>query len=304
MITIIGSGKVGGDAALFSALKRLDDQILLLDVVNGLPQGEAMDINHMLSEQGIDVEITGSNNFADMKGSNIVVVVAGSGRKPGMTRMDLLKINATVVKSVVENIKKYANDSIIIPVTNPLDPMAYVTYKSSGFEKNRVFGMGGMLDLSRFRQFIHEATGHSRDSIRALVIGEHGENMLPLPRFSSVSGIPLSSFLPKAKLDEIVQNTKQVAAKVIELKGATVHAPGNAISAILESVLRDRKQVIPVATYLDGEYGHSDVTIGVPAIIGRKGVEKIIELDLNDEEKQAFDLGVKNVKEAISGIEI
>ena len=304
MITIIGSGKVGGDTAMFSALKRLDDQILLLDVVDGLPQGEAMDINHMLSEQGVDVEVTGSNNFADMKGSKIVVVVAGSGRKPGMTRMDLLKINANVVKSVVGNIKKYANDSMILPVTNPLDPMAYVTYKTSGFEKNRVFGMGGMLDLSRFKQFIHEATGHSRDSIRALVIGEHGENMLPLPRFSSVSGIPLSSFLPKEKLDELVQNTKQVAAKVIELKGATVHAPGNAISAIVESVVKDRKQVIPVATYLDGEYGHSDVTIGVPAVLGKNGIEKIIELDLNDEEKQAFDAGVKSVKDAISGIEI
>jgi malate dehydrogenase len=304
MITIIGSGKVGGDAALFSALKRLDDQILLLDVVEGLPQGEAMDINHMLSEQGIDVEVKGSNDYADMKGSNIVVVVAGSGRKPGMTRMDLLKINASVVNSVVGNIKKYADDSIIIPVTNPLDPMAYVTYKVSGFDRSRVFGMGGMLDLSRFKQFIHEATGHSRDSIRALVIGEHGENMLPLPRFSSVSGIPLSSFLPKEKLDELVQNTKQVAAKVIELKGATVHAPGNAISAIVESVVKDRKQVMPVATYLDGEYGHSDVTIGVPAVIGKKGVEKIIELDLNDEEKQVFEKGIESVKGAISGIEI
>lgn len=304
MITIIGSGKVGGDAALFSALKRLDDQILLLDVAEGLPQGEAMDINHMLSEQGIDVEVKGSNNFADMKGSNIVVIVAGSGRKPGMTRMDLLKINATIVKSVVENIKKYAGDSMIIPVTNPLDPMAYITYKVSGFDRSRVFGMGGMLDLSRFRQFIHEATGHSRDSIRALVIGEHGENMLPLPRFSSVSGIPLSSFLPKQKLDELVQNTKQVATKVIELKGATVHAPGNAISAMIESVVRDRKQVIPVATYLDGEYGHSDVTIGVPAVIGKKGVEKIIELDLNAEERQSFDTAVQSVKSAISGIQI
>ena len=304
MITIIGSGKVGGDAALFSALKRLDDQILLLDVAEGLPQGEAMDINHMLSEQGIDVEVKGSNNFADMKGSNIVVVVAGSGRKPGMTRMDLLKINATIVKSVVENIKKYADNSMIIPVTNPLDPMAYITYKVSGFDRSRVFGMGGMLDLSRFKQFIHEATGHSRDSIRALVIGEHGENMLPLPRFSSVSGIPLSSFLPKQKLDELVQNTKQVAAKVIELKGATVHAPGNAISAMIESVVRDRKQVMPVATYLDGEYGHSDVTIGVPAVIGKKGVEKIIELDLNAEERQLFDAGVQSVKSAISGIQI
>jgi len=304
MITIIGSGKVGGDAALFSALKRLDDQILLLDVAKGLPQGEAMDINHMLSEQGIDVEVKGSNDFADMKGSDVVVIVAGSGRKPGMTRMDLLKINASIVKSVVENVKKYADNSMIIPVTNPLDPMAYITYKVSGFDKSRVFGMGGMLDLSRFRQFIHEATGHSRDSIRALVIGEHGENMLPLPRFSSVSGIPLSSFLPKEKLDELIQNTKQVAAKVIELKGATVHAPGNAISAIIESVVRNRKQVIPVATYLDGEYGYSDVTIGVPAIIGRKGVEKIIELDLNDEERQVFDKAVESVKSAITGIEI
>ena len=304
MITIIGSGKVGGEVALFSALKRLDDQILLLDVVDGLPQGEAMDLNHMLSEQGIDVEVKGSNNFADMKNSKIVVVVAGSGRKPGMTRMDLLKINANVVKSVVENIKKYANESMIIPVTNPLDPMAYITYKVSGFDKNRIFGMGGMLDLSRFKQFIHEATGYSRDSIRALVIGEHGENMLPLPRFSSVSGIPLSSFLPKEKLDELVQNTKQVAAKVIELKGATVHAPGNGISAIVESVAKDRKQIIPVATYLDGEYGHSDVTIGVPAIIGKNGVEKIIELELDDDEKKVFDAGVKSVKDAISGIKI
>ena len=304
MITIIGAGKVGGDAALFSALKKLDEQILLLDIVEGLPQGEAMDINHMLSEQGIDVEVKGSNDYSDMKGSDIVVVVAGAGRKPGMTRMDLLKINAGIVKNVVENIKQYASDSMIIPVTNPLDPMAYITHKVSGFEKNRVFGMGGMLDLSRFRQFIHEATGHSRDSIRALVIGEHGENMLPLPRFSSVSGVPLTSLISKEKADELIQNTKQVAAKVIELKGATVHAPGNAISAIIESVVRDRKQVIPVATYLDGEYGHSDVTIGVPAVIGKNGVEKIIELDLNDEEKQMFDKGIESVKSAISGIEI
>ncbi len=304
MITIIGSGKVGGAAALFSALKRLDDQILLLDIVEGLPQGEAMDINHMLSEQGVDVEVRGSNDYSEMRGSDIIVVVAGSGRKPGMTRMDLLKINVGIVKNVVENIKKYANDSMILPVTNPLDPMAYITYKTSGFERNRIFGMGGMLDLSRFKQFIHEATGHSRDSIRALVIGEHGENMLPLARFSSVSGIPLPNLLPKEKLDELVQNTKQVAAKVIELKGATVHAPGNGISAIIESVLKDRKQIIPVSTYLDGEYGHSDVTIGVPAVMGKNGVEKIIELELNDEEKQMFDKGIESVKSAISDIEI
>jgi len=304
MITIIGAGKVGGDAALFSALKNLDDQILLLDIIEGLPQGEAMDINHALSEQGNDVDIKGSNDYSDMEGSDIVVVVAGLGRKPGMTRMDLLQKNAGIVKSVVENIKKYANDSIIIPVTNPLDPMAYICYKVSGFEKNRVLGMGGMLDISRFKQFIHEATGHSRDSIRALVIGEHGENMLPLPRFSSVAGIPLTSLLSKEKLDELVQNTRQVAVKVIELKGATIHAPGNGISAIINAVVNDRKQVLPVATYLDGEYGHSDVTIGVPAVLGKNGVEKIIELDLNGEEKDLFNKGVESVKNAISSIEI
>lgn len=304
MITIIGSGKVGGAAALFTALRKVTDEILLLDVVQGLPQGEAMDINHMLAEKGIDVNVRGSNDYSEMKGSDIVVVVAGSGRKPGMTRMDLLKINASIVKGVVENIQKYAKDAMIVPVTNPLDPMAYLTYKVSGFQRNRVFGMGGMLDLSRFTQFIHEATGYSRNSIRALVVGEHGENMLPLPRFSTVSGIPLSSILPKEKIEEIVQGTRQVAAKVIELKGATVHAPGNAISTIIEAVLNNTRQVIPVATYLDGEYGYSDVTIGVPAVIGKNGVEKIIELDLDSNEKEWFKKGVESVKGAISNLEI
>jgi len=302
MITIIGSGKVGGDAALFSALKKLDTEILLLDVVKGLPQGEAMDLNHMLSEQGINVSIKGSNDYAEMKGSDIVVVVAGSGRKPGMTRMDLLKINAGIVKDVVENIKKYAKDSIIIPVTNPLDPMVHITYKTSGFERSKIIGMGNMLDLSRFIQFIHEATGYSRDSIRALVIGEHGENMLPLPRFSTVSGIPLVDILSKDKLDQLVQDTRGVAAKVIELKGATVHAPGNAISSIIEAVLRDKKKVIPVATPLDGEYGHSGVSIGVPAVVGKEGIEKIIELDLDQHEKEWFNKGIDSVKSALAGI--
>lgn len=303
MITIVGSGKVGGAAALFTALRKLSDEILLLDVVQGLPQGEAMDLNHMLSEKGIDVNIRGSNDYSEMKGSDIVVIVAGSGRKPGMTRMDLLKINASIVKNVVENIKKHAKDSLIIPVTNPLDPMAYLSYKVSGFQKNRIFGMGGMLDLSRFMQFIHQATGYSRDSIRALVIGEHGENMLPLARYSTISGIPLTSLLSKQKLDELVQETRQVAAKVIELKGATVHAPGNAISTMIEAVVRDTKQVIPVATCLDGEYGYSDVTIGVPAVIGKGGVEKIIQIDLDANEKEWFKKGIESVKTAISSLE-
>ena len=304
MITIIGAGKVGGDAALFSALKKLDDQILLLDIAKGLPQGEAMDLNHMLSEQGIDVEVKGSNTYEDMIGSDIVVVVAGVGRKPGMTRMDLLKINAGVVKDVVGNIKKFAGDSLIVPVTNPLDPMAYIAYKTSGFDRSRVFGMGGMLDVSRFKQFIHEAVNVPRKDIDAIVIGEHGENMLPLTRFAKVSDEPLPSKLPKEKLDEIFTLTRNVAAEVIKLKGATVHAPGNAISAIIDSVVNDKKEIMPVSTYLDGEYGYTNVTIGVPAIIGKNGVEKIVELELNDDEKQWFEKGVQSVKDALSGIEI
>lgn len=303
MITIIGAGKVGGAAALFTALRKLSDEILLLDIVQGLPQGEAMDLNHMLSEQGIDVNIRGSNDYSEMKDSDIVVVVAGSGRKPGMTRMDLLKINTSIVKGVVENIKKYASDSMIIPVTNPLDPMTYLTYKVSGFQKNRVFGMGNMLDLSRFIQFIHEETGMSRDSIRAIVIGEHGENMLPLARYSSISGIPLTSILPKQKIEDLILNTRQVAAKVIELKGATVHAPGNAIANIVEAVVRDTKEVIPVTTCLDGQYGYSDVAIGVPAVMGKEGVEKILELDLDANEKEWLEKGVNSVKNAISNME-
>jgi len=303
MITIVGAGKVGGAAALFTALRKLSEEILLLDIVQGLPQGEAMDLNHMLSEQGIDVNIRGSNDYSEMKGSDIIVVVAGSGRKPGMTRMDLLKINTSIVKGVVENIKKYAPDSMIIPVTNPLDPMTYLTYKVSGFQKNKVFGMGNMLDLSRFIQFIHEETGMSRDSIRAIVIGEHGENMLPLARYSSVSGIPLTLLLSKQKIEELIQNTRQVAAKVIELKGATVHAPGNAIANMVEAVVRDTKEVIPVTTCLDGQYGYSDVAIGVPAVIGKKGVEKILELDLDANEKEWFKKGIESVKNAILTME-
>src|SRR2546427_2934205 len=231
MITIIGSGKVGGAAALFTALRKVADEILLRDVVQGLPQGEAMDLNHMLSEKGVDVGIRGSNDYSEMKGSDIVVVVAGSGRKPGMTRMDLLKINASIVKGVVENIKKYAKDSLIIPVTNPLDPMTYLTYKVSGFQKNRVFGMGGMLDLSRFMQFIHQATGFSRNSVRALVIGEHGENMLPLARYSTVSGIPITSLFSNKKFTEFDKTKRQVPPKAMEWKELTVHAPANALQS-------------------------------------------------------------------------
>lgn len=302
MITIIGAGKVGSDAALFSALRRLDDEILLVDIAKGLPQGEAMDTNHALAELGIDVSVRGSNDYAEIAGSGIVVIVAGAGRKPGMTRMDLLKINAGIMKSIVDGVKKHAPDSILIPVTNPLDPIVHIVHKESGFDRSRIVGMGGMLDLSRFREFIHKKTGYSRDSIRCLVIGEHGENMLPLARYSSVSGVPLDRMLDATGIGEIVESTKKVAAEVISLKGATVHAPGNAISSLVESIVRDRRQLVPVSTPLEGEYGYSGIALGVPAIVGRHGVEKIVELGLDDSERRVMDAAAKSVSGAISEI--
>lgn len=300
-ISIIGSGRVGASVAINCALRELDD-IVLLDVIEGLPQGESMDINHQLSELGIDVTIKGSNNYEELGNSDFVVLVAGIGRKPGMTRMDLLNKNASIVQDVSTKIATYAKDSILIVVTNPLDPMTYLALKTTKFMKKRVLGMGGMLDLSRFKSFIHTYTGLSRESIQAMVISEHGENMLPLTRFSSIGGIPLKHFLSDEQSLEIYEKTKKVAAEVISLKGATINAPGNAVATMIESILKNKKMVIPVSAYLEGEYGVSDLCIGVPAVLGSNGIEKIIELDLNDFERSVFDLGVNSVKEALRSL--
>lgn len=301
-ITVIGSGKVGASAALNCGLRELDNDVLLLDIVQGLPQGEAMDINHQLSERGSDAIARGSNNYEDMRGSDYVVLVAGVGRKPGMTRMDLLKINAGIVKDVAGKIATYAKDATVIVVTNPLDPMTYLAIKAIGANKQKVMGMGGMLDLSRFKSFIQEATGVSRESIRAMVISEHGENMLPLTRFASLGGIPLHDFITKEKATEIFEKTRKVAAEVIALKGATVYAPGNSVATMIESIARNKKMVIPVSAYLEGQYGVSDLCIGVPAVIGASGVEKIVELKLDSFEQDVFDKGVASVREAIKAL--
>ena len=301
-ITIIGSGKVGASAALNCGLRELDSDILLLDIVQGLPQGEAMDINHQLSERGSDSAARGSNNYEDMRGTDYVVLVAGVGRKPGMTRMDLLKTNAGIVKDVAGKIASYAKDATIVVVTNPLDPMTHLALKAIGTRKSKVMGMGGMLDLSRFKSFIRDATKVSRDSIQAMVIGEHGENMLPLTRCSSIGGIPLHEFISKDMAMEIFEKTRKVAAEVIALKGATVYAPGNAVATMLESAIRDKKLVIPVSALLEGEYGVSDLCIGVPVVIGAGGVERVIELKLDSFEQDIFDKGVTSVKEAIKAL--
>ena len=301
-ITIIGSGKVGASAALNCGLRELDNDLLLLDIVHGLPQGEAMDINHNLSERGLDCIARGSNNYEDMRNSEFIVLVAGVGRKPGMTRMDLLKTNAGIVKEIASKIANYSSHATLIVVTNPLDPMTYLAIKNTGINRKKVMGMGGMLDLSRFKSFIQDATQVSRDSIQAMVISEHGENMLPLTRFASIGGIPLNDFVPKEKTTEIFENTKNVAAEVIALKGATVYAPGNAVATMIEAVVKNKRSVIPVSALLEGEYGYEDVCIGVPAIVGKEGIQKIIELKLNNSEQNIFDKGINSIKEAIQAL--
>jgi malate dehydrogenase len=297
-ITVIGAGRVGSSVALNCSMRELGDT-LLLDIVEGLPQGEAMDINHQLAERGIDCIAKGSNNYEDMRGSDFVIVVAGVGRKPGMTRMDLLKTNADIVMAVCDKIKSYAPNSKIIVVTNPLDPLTYLVLKSLGGKRTQIMGMGGMLDLSRFKEHISTITGISRNSVQAMVISEHGENMLPLVRFSSLGGIPLTEFISAEQSGDLTNKTKKIAAEVISLKGATVYAPGNAVSTMVESMVKNKKTILPVSALLEGEYGYHDVCIGVPCVLGHDGAEKIIELKLNESEMRVFDLGVQSVKNAI-----
>lgn len=289
---------MGASIALNCAVNDLDD-ILMLDVIQGLPQGEAMDINHQLSEKGIDRIVRGSNNYADIGKSDIIVLVAGVGRKPGMTRMDLLNTNAAIVNDVSKKIASYAKDSTLIVVTNPLDPMTYLALKTSGLPNSRVIGMSGLLDLSRFKSFVHSSVGISRSSIQAIVIGEHGENMLPLVRFCSIGGIPLEQFADRSTQSSIFEKTRSVAAEVISLKGATIHAPGNAVAKMIEAIIKNKNSLIPVSALLEGEYGVKDLCIGVPAVIGRNGIQKIIDLPLNPAEQELFLKGVRNVQEAI-----
>jgi len=302
-ITVIGAGRVGSSVAINCSMRELGD-VMLLDIVEGLPQGEAMDINHQLAERGIDLTVTGSNNYEEMKGSEFVIVVAGVGRKPGMTRMDLLKTNADIVKEVCNKIKSFAHDSKIIVVTNPLDPLTYLVIKSLQGQRNKIMGMGGMLDLSRFKEHISTVTRISRESIQAMVISEHGENMLPLVRFSSMGGIPLREFITPEQSEDLATKTKKIAAEVISLKGATVYAPGNAVSTMVESIVKNKRTILPVSALLEGEYGYSDVCIGVPCVLGNEGIEKIIELKLNENELKIFDLGVQSVKGAIKSLSL
>ena len=301
MITIVGAGKVGSSAA-FNILGRRISDVVLIDVVENVAVGEALDMMQAAPAIEFDGKIEGTSDFREMKGSELVIVTAGQARQPGMSRIELVNKNAKVVKSVVKEVVKYAPECKLMVVTNPVDVMTYVAFKESGFERNRVFGMGNILDTLRFRSYIALELGVSREDIRALVIGEHGDSMVPLVNFASVSGIPVSTLLKKEQIEKIVGLTKTSGADVIKLKGSTIYAPAAVIAIMADAVLKGRNRVMSVSTYLHGEYGLSDVSIGVPCVLGKNGVERILEFKLDSEAKRAFEESASIIKDAIKGM--
>jgi malate dehydrogenase len=299
MITIVGAGKVGSSAA-FNILGRRISDVVLIDVAQNLAQGEALDMMQAAPAIEFDGKIEGTSDYGEMRGSDLVIVTAGLARQPGMSRIDLMNRNAGIVKSVVKEVVKYAPDCKLMLVTNPVDMMTYVAYKQSGFERNRVFGMGNILDTLRFRSYIAAELGVSREDIRALVIGEHGDSMVPLVNFASVSGIPIATLVSKGQVERIVSLTRTSGGDVIKLKGSTVYAPAAVIAIMADAVLKGRNRVMSVSTYLQGEYGVKDLSIGVPCVLGKNGVERILELRLDAGAKRAFERSASIIKDAIA----
>ena len=302
-ITIVGAGFVGATAAHWAASKELGD-IVLIDIVEGIPQGKGLDLYEASPVEGFNSNIIGTNNYEDTKGSDIVVITAGIPRKPGMSRDDLLNTNAKIVKSVTEEIVKYSPDCYIIVVSNPLDAMVYVAKEVSGFPKNRVMGMAGVLDSARMAAFISEELNVSVEDINAFVMGGHGDTMVPLPRYSTVSGIPITDLMDKETIDKIVDRTRHGGAEIVNFlkTGSAFFAPSASVIKMVESILKDKKRIMPCAAYLEGEYGINGYFIGVPVKLGGTGVEKIIEINLTDEEKSALYKSYDSVKELVKKI--
>lgn len=296
MISIVGAGRVGS-AAAFSILGLRISDVVLVDIAENLAQGEALDMMQAAPAIEFDGQIKGTNDYGQMKGSELVIVTAGQARQPGMTRFDLAEKNARIIKSIVKEVVKNCPECRLMMVSNPVDVMTYVAYKESGFERNRVFGMGNILDTLRFRSYIAQELGVSREDIRALVIGEHGDSMVPLVKHASVSGIPVTELMNIEQIQRVVSLTRSSGADVIRLKGATTFAPSAVIAIMADAVMQDRKRVMSVTTFLQGEYGLSDVSIGVPCVLGKNGVEKILELKLDDETKKEFEKSASSVKE-------
>jgi malate dehydrogenase len=304
-ITVVGAGNVGATAAQYIVEKELGD-VVLVDVIDGIPQGKALDLAQAGPVHGYDSALIGANGYDDTANSDIVVITAGIARKPGMTRDDLLFKNAEIVGSVVEQVARRSPNSILILVTNPLDAMVQLAWKKSGFPPQRVIGMAGILDSSRFRTFIARELNVSVENVTAFVLGGHGDTMVPLPRYSTVAGIPITDLLPKERIDALVTRTANGGAEIVNYlkSGSAYYAPGASAVEMVEAILKDKKKILPCAAYLNGQYGVQGLYVGVPVKLGRAGVEQIIEIRLTADEQAAFDKSAAAVRELVDTLKL
>ncbi len=304
-ISIIGAGFVGATAAHWAAEKELGD-IVLVDILEGIPQGKALDLFEASPIEGFDARVIGSNGYDETRNSDVVIVTSGVPRKPGMSREDLLDINRKIIESVVTQVVERSPNAILMMVTNPLDTMTYLAFKKSGFPRERVMGMAGILDTARFRAFIAMELGVSVEDVQALLLGGHGDEMVPLPRYTTISGIPLSQLLPKETIDRLVDRTRKGGGEIVNLlkTGSAFYAPSAGVVQMVESILKDKKRILPCCVYLDGEYGLKDICFGVPVKLGAKGIESIIELELTEEEKKLVAKSAESVKKSIMELKL
>lgn len=297
-VTVVGAGNVGATLAQRLAEKDLCD-VVLVDIVEGFPQGKALDLIEAAPIEKHDAGLIGTNSYEDTKDSNIVIITAGVPRKPGMSRDDLISTNAGIMKKVTQQVAKYSPDATLIIVSNPLDAMCHVAYEASGFPANRIIGMAGVLDSARFRAFIAMELNVSVENTHAFVLGGHGDTMVPLPRYSTVSGIPITELIPQDRIEAMVDRTRNGGAEVVKLLGTSAYyAPASAACEMAEAILKDKKKILPCAAYLNGEYGFSDLFIGVPVKLGSDGVEQVIEISLTEEEQK----DLANSADAVQGL--
>jgi len=305
-ITVVGAGNVGATTAQRLAEKELARRVVLVDVIEGVPQGKALDQWESASIEGFDTRVIGANDYAPAAGSELVVVTAGIARKPGMSRDDLVRTNADIVKQVSQQIKQHCPQAIVVVVSNPLDVMCWVTKQVTGFARERVIGMAGVLDTARYRAFLAEALDVSVEDIQAMVLGGHGDTMVPLVSYTTVSGIPVSQLLDKATLDKIVDRTRNGGAEIVTFlkTGSAYYAPSAAVTQMVEAIVRDKKRVLPCAAWLQGEYGLSGMYCGVPCKLGARGLEQILEVKLTPEEAAALRKSAEAVKETMAAVKI
>ncbi|MCS7082619.1 MAG: malate dehydrogenase [Bacteroidetes bacterium] len=299
-VSIVGAGNVGATVADVLARMDLVQEVVLVDIKEGLPQGKALDIAQSGPIAGFDTRLIGTQDYGPTEGSNICVITAGLPRRPGMSRDDLLDANSRIVQEVTENLVRRSPDAILIVVSNPLDVMTYVAYETSGFEPQRVFGMAGVLDTARYRAFIAEALKVSVRDVQALLLGGHGDTMVPLPRYTSVAGIPVTELLDERTLAQIVERTRYGGGEIVNLLGTSAwYAPGTAVVEMIEAIIKDSNRILPVAAWLTGQYGIRDLFLGVPVKLGRGGIKEVIELKLTEEERRLLHRSAEHVRELL-----